>query len=298
MTEDNYSSNEEMLAKLQGGASGYAMVVPSDYTIRIMRQENLLAALDHEHIPNLSNLYERFRNAPYDPGNVYCVPYSWGSTGIGYDAAEVEQPSSWGVILDPDPDAVTYGRVSMLDDAREAFAAALLYLGYDINATDEAQLQQAKDVLIRAKAGLSGYDSDTFENQIVAGENLMAQAWNGDMEMVKAEKDSIDFTIPQEGGVIWTDNICIPASATPSQKLAAEMFIDFFLRPEIGAKVVEWTHYAGGNEAAEAFIDPDILSNPSIYLPDDVMSRLHFIEPVGEAESLYQRLWDEVKAAP
>ncbi|HBX70748.1 MAG TPA: hypothetical protein DEH25_15540, partial [Chloroflexi bacterium] len=107
IVEDNFSNNEELLAKLQGGAAGYALVVPSDYTVSIMITEGMLAKLDRNNVPNLANLSDQFQNVPYDPGNVYCVPYDWGTTGIGYLDGQVEEPTSWAVLFDPDPNAVT-----------------------------------------------------------------------------------------------------------------------------------------------------------------------------------------------
>ncbi len=297
VVEDNFSSNEEMLAKLQGGATGYAVIVPSDYTVSIMIEEGMLAELDQANIPNLANLSEQFKNTYYDPGNKYCAPYQWGTTGIGYIDGEVEEPTSWAVLFNPDPNHPAYGRTTMLDDAREAFAAALVYLGYDINTTDEAQLQEAKDLLIQAKAGLAGYDSDTYEDLLASGENLMAHGWNGDFLVAQEENENIAYTIPEEGGVIWVDNMCIPASATPEEKLAAEMFIDFILRPDIGAMLSDYNYYASPNAAAEANFDAEFLEDPTVYPPAEVLDKLQFIHPVGEAESLYQRLWDEVKSA-
>ncbi len=298
VVEDNFSSNEELLAKLQGGATGYALIVPSDYTVKVMIEQNMLAPLNHDNIPNLKNLEERFRNLYYDPGNKYCVPYQWGTTGIGYLADQVEKPESWSVLFDPDPNAPWFGRMTMLDDAREAFAAALVYLGYDINTTDEKQLEEAKEALIRAKAALSGYDSDTYEDLLASGENLMAHGWSGDFLQAQEANENIAYTIPKEGGVIWVDNVCIPATATPEQKLAAEMFLDFILRPDIGAMISEYNWYATPNKAAEANLDEEFLNDPTVYPPPEVLDKLQFIKPVGEAESLYQRMWDEVKAAP
>jgi spermidine/putrescine transport system substrate-binding protein len=297
IVEDNFSNNEELLAKLQGGATGYALIVPSDYTVSIMATEGMLAKLDHNNIPNLSNLSEQFTNAPYDPGNVYCAPYQWGTTGIGYLDGEVEEPTSWAVFFDPDPNAVTYGRSTMLDDVRESFAAALVYLGYDINTTDEAQLNEAKDALIRAKAGLAGYDSDTYEDLVAAGENLMAHGWNGDFLVAQEDNENVAFVVPEEGGVIWVDNICIPAAASPEEKLAGEMFINFLLRPDISAMLSNYNYYASPNAAAEELLDEEFLNDPTVYPPAEVISKLQYIKPVGEAESIYQRLWDEVKSA-
>ncbi len=296
--EDNFSSNEELLAKLKGGVTGYAVIVPSDYMVNIMIQEGLLAELDHDNIPNIKNLAEEWRNVPFDPGNKYCVPYQWGTTGLGYLSDQVDEPQSWAVLFEPDPDAPWYGRATMLDDARESFAAALIYLGYDPNTTDEGQLQEARDLLIKAKAGLAGYDSDTYEDLLASGENLLAHGWSGDFLMAQEDNENIAYTVPQEGGVIWVDNLCIPASVTPEEKLAAEMFINFILRPDIGAMISEYNYYATPNAAAEKLLPEDFLNDPTVYPPEEVRAKLHFLTPVGEAEALYQRLWDEVKAAP
>lgn len=293
--EDNFSNNEELLAKLQGGATGYSLIVPSDYTVSIMIEEGMLAELDHNNIPNLNNLSDRFRELPYDPGNKYCAPYQWGTTGIGYIDGEVEEPTSWAVLFEPDPGSPQYGRTTMLDDVREGFAAALIFLGYDINTTDEGQLQEAKQLLVNAREGLAGYDSDTYEDLLASGENLMAHGWNGDFLVAQEENEGISYVVPQEGGVIWVDNICIPATVSSEQKLAAELFINFLLRADIGAMLSEYNYYASPNAAAEAELGEEFLSDPAVYPPQEVMDRLQFIRPVGEAESLFQRLWDEVK---
>jgi spermidine/putrescine-binding protein len=202
------------------------------------------------------------------------------------------------VIFEPDPSTAWYGRTTMLDDPREAFAAALIYLGYSVNSTDQAELEQARDLLIQAKAGLLGYDSDQFEDLLAVGETLMAHGWNGDILMGQAENADISYTVPQEGGVIWIDNMCIPSGTPPDRALAAHLFIDFILRPDIGALVSEYTYYATPNTAAEAELGEEFLSDPAVYPPEDLIGRLQYIEPLGEAESTYQRLWDEVKAAP
>ena len=282
--EDNYSSNEELLAKLQGGSTGYAVIVPSDYYVGIMIEEGMLAKLDHANIPNLSNLADRFTKVPYDPGNVYCVPYMWGTTGFGYNSTKVDPPDSWSVFFEPDPNSDIYGRVTMLDDPRESFAAALAYLGYDINTTDEAQLNEAKDALIRAKAQLAGYDSDTYEDLVASGENLLAHGWNGDFLLAMEENENIAYVTPKEGGVVFIDNLCIPASATPEQKLAGEMLINFLLEPEVAARNSEFIYYASPNKAAEAFLPEDFLSDTSIYPPAEILDKLQYLEPVGEAE--------------
>jgi spermidine/putrescine-binding protein len=297
VVESNFASNEEMLAKLQGGATGYDLIVPSDYTVGIMIEEGMLEPLDPADVPNLANLADRFKNVPYDPGNVYCAPYQWGTTGLGYNSAELDEPQSWSVLFEPDPASPAYGRTTMLDDPREGFSAALAYLGYDINTTDDAQLEEAKQLLIQAKPGLAGYDSDQFDDLLAAGETVLAHGWNGDILVSQEENEDVAYTIPKEGGVVWIDNMCIPNTVTPERKLAAEMFMNFILRPDIGAMLSEYNYYASPNAASEAELGDDFLNDPAVYPPADVLDKLQYIKPLGDYESVYQRMWDEVKAA-
>lgn len=296
--EDYFSSNEEMIAKLQGGATGYSLLVPSDYAVAVLIENGLLAELDKANVPNIANLNDRFKNPEVDPGNTYCVPYQWGTTGIGYLSDQVDPPTSWAALLEAAPDSPQYGRMTMVDDVRDGFAAALLYLGYDVNTTDEAQLQEARDLLIKTKAGLSGYDSDTFEDLVAAGENLIAHGWNGEFLMAKDENPAVEYLIPEEGGIIYMEEICIPASASPAEKLAAEMFINYLLRGDMGAMLSEYIYYGTPNEAAKEFLSEDYLTNPIINPTDEVLQRLHFLKPLGEFDLVYQRMWDEVKSAP
>lgn len=293
--EDTFSSNEELLAKLQAGATGYDLIVPSDYMVDIMIKEGLLAELDHENIPNLSNLSKTFSNPPYDPGMVHCVPYQWGTTGIGYNADLLDEaPDGWDYLFDPDLAAEFGGKMTMLNDVRESFAAALKYLGYSINSTNEDELNQARDLLVQQKEWLYAYDSDQYEDLISADETVLAHGWSGDFFMIAEEDERIWYAIPQEGGVVWADNVCIPKSA-PSQK-TAELFIDYINRPEVAAKITNYTWYGSPNEAASEFIDPEILEEPAIYPPADVMAKLEWLEDVGDATPLYERLWTEIKA--
>jgi spermidine/putrescine-binding protein len=292
--EDTFSSNEDLLAKLQAGATGYDIIVPSDYMVTIMRELELLAPLNYANIPNFDNIDAVFLDPPYDPENEYCVPYQWGTTGIGYDTEFFdEEPDSWAYLFDPDLASQYAGKISMLNDPREAFAAALKYLGYSLNSTDEAQLNEAKDLLLQQKQWVATYDSDGFEDLLAAGETQLAHAWSGDIFAAAEEAEQIWYIIPQEGGVIWTDNLCIPETA-PSQ-YTAEVFINYLLRPEVGAKITNYTWFGSPNKASEEFIDAEILEEPAIYPPPEVMEKLEFIRDVGEATAIYDRMWTEIK---
>lgn len=299
VVEDNFSNYEELMAKLQGGATGYALIVADSRSVSILKAQGIIARFEHANIPNLSNLYKRFRALPFDPGNEYCATYQWGTTGLGYNADEMEAPASWAAIFEPDQGAPYAGRATMLDDVREAFAAALIYLGYDINTTDETQLREAQQVLIKAKASLAAYDSVAYYSLLGSGENLLAHGWNGDfLRAMDQNPDgaNLNYVVPREGGVAWVDSLCIPSSATPEAKLAAEMFINFLLRPEIGARLSERNFFASPNEAAEAYLDQEFLNDPIIYPPAEVTDKLQYLLPLDEVEATYLRLWNEVKA--
>jgi spermidine/putrescine-binding protein len=293
--EDTFASNEELLAKLQAGATGYDLIVPSDYMVEIMIGEGLLAELNKDNLPNITNLDPLFTDPPFDPGMTYCVPYQWGTTGIGYNADEFDEPpDSWAYLFDPEIASAYAGKFTMLNDSRESIGAALKYLGYSLNSTDEAQLNEAKAVLLQQKPWVYSYDSDQFEDLLSSDETLLAHGWSGDFFMAAAEDERIWYAIPKEGGVKWVDNLCIPKSAPSSY--TAEVFINYLLRPEVSAAVTNFTWYASPNAAAKEFIDPEILDEPAIYPPEDVLNRLEWIADVGDATPLYERIWTEVKA--
>jgi spermidine/putrescine transport system substrate-binding protein len=292
--EDTFASNEDLLAKLQAGATGYDIIVPSDYMVAIMIELDLLAEINYDNILNFKNIDETFLNPPYDPDNKYSVPYQWGTTGIGYNVDLFEEPpDSWAYLFDPDIAAPYAGRMSMLNDSRESIGAALKYLGYSINSTNEQELEEAKQLLIQQKEWVSAYDSDGFEDLLASGEVDIGHGWSGDYFAAAEEAEQVWYIIPQEGGVIWTDNLCIPKSA-PSQ-YTAEVFIDYLLRPEVGAQITNYTWFGSPNKASEEFIDAEILEEPAIYPPPEVMDKLEFIRDVGEATALYDRIWTEIK---
>lgn len=296
VVEDTFASNEELLAKLQAGATGYDVIVPSDYMVEIMIEQGLLMELNRDNVPNITNIDPKFANPPYDPGMVHCVPYQWGTTGIGYNADEFDEPpDSWAYLFDPTVASEYAGQFTMLNDSRESMGAALKYLGFSLNSTDEAQLTQARDLLIQQKKWVYAYDSEQFEDLLSANETVLAHGWSGDFFMAAVEDERLWYAIPQEGGTIWADNLCIPKTA--SSQYTAEVFINYLLRPEVGAAISNFTWYASPNAAATEFIDAEILEEPAIYPPPEVMDKLEWIEDVGEATPLYERMWTEVKAA-
>jgi spermidine/putrescine transport system substrate-binding protein len=294
---DTFSSNEDLLAKLQGGATGYDLIVPSDYMVTIMVQLGLLKELDHANIPNLAHIHERFLDAPFDPGNRYSVPYQWGTAGIGYDADQVTPPpTSLAAFFDPAQAEGYAGKLSLLNDSRETIGAALKYLGYSMNSTDPAQLEEAKQVILAIKPYVLTFDSDTYSDLLVSGETVIGHGWNGGFYQAIFENEdrNIAFVVPEEGLTLFTDNLAIPASAP--NPYTAEVLINYLNDPEIAAMITNFTYYASPNQAALEFIVDEIKNDPGIYPPQEVLDNTEFIVDVGEATQLYERIWTEIKA--
>ena len=295
IVEENFDSNETLRSKLQAGVTGYDIIVPSDYTVEVLIRQGLLAELDLSKIPNAQNISRRFRGLYYDPHNRYSIPYLWGTTGIGYNAQKLDPPpTSWADLFEPAHLERYKNRVSMLDDPRETIGAALKYLGYSVNSTDPHQLEAAKNLLLAQKPYLARYDSETYDDFLLTGDLVIAHGWSGEFAKARLENPDLRYIIPQEGGVIWADNLAIPKSSTRID--LAHTFIDFLLRPQINAKIVNFLRYPSTNDAAKAYILPEIANDPAIYPPDEILEKLEWIRDLGEAVALYEAVWDEVKS--
>jgi spermidine/putrescine transport system substrate-binding protein len=292
VVEDNYGGNDDMRAKLQAGGVGYDLAVPSDYMVVLLRREDLLLPLDLSHIPNLTHLAARFRDPAYDPGHRYSVPYQWGVTGIAYNKSQViPPPTSWANLFDPAWVGPYANRISMLNDMREVIGAALVAAGHPHATADPRHLAQAQALLQRQKPFLAKYDSESFEDSLASGETVLAQGWSGEIAMAQSQNPDIAFVIPGEGTFVFVDNWVVPKGAR--QKALAEEFINFVLRPEISAKIVNHARYASVNEAAKPFIKPEILSGPSYYWPEG--TQVWWLNDLGDAGRLYERVWLELK---
>jgi spermidine/putrescine transport system substrate-binding protein len=224
---DTYSSNEELLAKLQAGASGYDVIIPSDYTVAIMIKQGLLEQIDLNQIPNFKNLSPELTNLDFDPGNKYSVPYQWGTVGIAVDTDKVTRPiTKWTDLWDPE----FKDRVVMLDDEREVLGMVLQTLGYDKNSTDPAQLEEAKAKLLELMPNVRLFDSDSPKTALLAGEVWLGHTWNGEAAIAHNENPAIDYICPEEGCGIWVDNLAVPKAAP--HKDAALAFMNYVLKPD------------------------------------------------------------------
>ncbi len=298
VVETNYDSNETLLATLQSGSTGYDIIVPSDYMVQVMVSEGMLTLLDYTLIPNYKNLGKAHVGQYFDPEQKYIVPYFWGTSGFAVDTSVIPNPeASWKTIFEPGPEAC--GKISMLDDPRETVGAALMYLGYKINDTDPAHLEEAKQALIKQAECVKAYDSQSNDDLIVQGETVIGHIWTGDAILAgdpdTGGREGIVYVIPKEGCTIWQDNMAIPKGAPNSY--TAHIFMNYVHDAQRAAQNAEFVGYATPNEAAKALIDPDMLGNPGIYPPADTFAHLQWIEDVGDALELYDRIWTEFKAA-
>ena len=289
---DLYDSVEALLAKLQSGNSGYDVVVPSDYAIQVLQRQRLLNPIDKAQIPNFaSNLDPQFLGRPFDRENRYSVPYTWGTTGIGYRKDRVGLlTDGWQALWDE-----RYrGRIVMLDDMRENFGAALKLAGFSINSRDSAQLQTAKALLDKQKPLLQAYNSSNFQELLVSGDAWLVQGWNGQIVKASRENPNIGYLLPREGTTIFIDSFCIPAGA--AHKALAHQFINYMLEPETAAAVVNHTGYTVANRAARPYIHKTLLNNPALFPDSTQLDKCEMLEDLSDVVSMYDRLWTEVRS--
>ena len=295
-----YDSNETMLAQIDAGV-GYDVVVPSDYMVSIMRGADLLVQLNPATVPNMANISDLFSNPPYDPGNMFSAPYQWGTTGIGYryDAIDDTDGIAWGVIFDPEMSAANTGFISLLDDERETMGSALKYLGYSLNTTSEAEIDEAAALISATKERLAAFNSAGYWDLLTTGEVVVAQGWNGDFLAAYDGVEEYDayevfgYAIPVEGSAAWVDTMAIPTTA--EHPCTAQSFINYMLDAENGAELTNYNYYASPNAASEAFIYEEILEDPSIYPTAETMQILEFFEDLGDFGSYYADAFSAAK---
>jgi len=287
---DTFSSNEELLAKIQSGAAGYDVVVPSDFMAGVMAKLGLLAELDLQRIPNVKLLEEHLQGLPFDPHQQFAIPYLWGTVGIGYDSEVFPNPpDSWEILWDP-----RYrGRISMLNDQREVFGMALRSMGYSLNSQDPLVIKQAKEKLIRQKPLVKTYTSEHFDQLLVSGEVVLAHAWGGPIARATRERPSVKYVVPREGGTIWTDCLAVPK--TSKRKELAMEFINYLLDVDVAVKTSTRLLFASANRLVKDRVDKDVRENPAVYPSLATVSRMEWMTDVGDAIRHYDRAWTELK---
>jgi len=287
----NYSSNEELLAKLQTGASGYDVVVPSDYMIVAMTNLGLLKPLDMAQLPNSKNLDPDLLKKNFDPENKYTVPYSWGTTGIAVHKDLYKGTiKSWKQLF-TSPELK--GKFTLLDDSREVIAAALKSLGFSLNSKDPAQLAKVKELLIKARKNVKAFKSET-KDALIQKEAGIMHAWSTDaLQAREATQGKVEYILPEEGATLWIDNLGIPATA--KNVAEAHAFINFMLDPKTNLSTVNTIWVAPANKETYNLLSPTTRGNVSMFPTKEVRAKLEQFEDLGPALESWDRIWTEVK---
>lgn len=294
---ETYASNDELERRLtaaavtrKGGrkATSFDLIVPSANLFSRLMAADALRAFDDSIVTSTltAELNPRLEQRA-DPDNRYSIPWAAGTTGIGYDTRVFAEPPTWEVFLDPQ----YAGRMSLLDETREAFAAALFLLGEDPNTTDPGVVAAAEKKL-RAMLVNSSLNSATYLDGLAEGELVVAQGFNTDVLQAQARNPDLGYVVPEAGGTTWVDLLCIPTDA-PNPDGANE-FVAFYLDPEVSARNAEYNHVATGNLAARAAVDPALLADPAVYPPPAVEKVLVALRDLGDAEELYLQAWERL----
>ena len=264
-----YDSNEIMYSKLSNGGITVDVIIPSDYMIARLIQEDMLLPLDFDNIPNYQYIDENFRNTAYDPENIYSVPYTWGTVGILYNTKYVDEAdvTGWELLWNED----YAGKILTFGNSRDAFGVAQYLLGYDVNTTDKEELRHCAEVLKEQKPVLQQYVMDEIFAIMQNEEAWIAPYYAGDCLTMMGENENLAFYLPENQGFnLFIDAMCIPTCA--KEKEAAETFINFLCDPEIAGANMDWICYGTPLSAAKEFIDPEMVNDPVTYPDDSVLA--------------------------
>ena len=288
-----YETPEEAVENIRAGQQYDVVVLENEY-IPSLVDEGLLARIDYRNVSNFNHVSANFRDLAYDPGNKHSIPYSWGTTGLVVRTDLVEEPvTRWSDMWDPRYS----GKVVAWLIPRYTLGASLKSLGYSINSEDTEELENALQHLIDLKPNAIWLTTEETAAYHLAGdEAVMAQGWAYDAQIGQEEHEAIDYILPEDGTILWGDNFVIPANS--SQKDIAELFLNFILRPEVTAQIVNLNYYPMASEAAVPFIDPEILNDPVVYPPNEDLRNAEILLPLSPAgERLYAQIWKRFVAA-
>ena len=278
-----------MLDKLMQEECKYDLCMPSDYAVEMLIAGGWLAELDHSNIPNERNIDEAYLDLPFDPGNRYSLPYTWGVLGVLFNRTMVDEADtgSWDILWNEKYS----GSIYMYDSLRDTMAVALGYCGYSMNTKDPGEIREAGDALVAQSALVKGWGTDDNKDAMVEGKGAVAVLFNGDAvwcnDPVTGNSD-LDFYVP-DGSNIFLDNFIIPKNA--ANKKNAEKFINFLLEPANSAKNTEQIGYSTPNRAALELIDDDLKNDPIFSIPESKREKLEFQRDIGDAITLYEEQW-------
>jgi len=298
-TYDTYPSNEELFAKLQGGATGqYDVCCPTAEWVPDMVKEGFLEKIDWTKIPNEKYINPKFQGLWWDPNDEYLLPKDWGTTGISMRTNVVtEDVKTWADFFEIAPKYS--GRIVVVDSPGDVFTAPLKALGYSLNSVDPGELEQARELLMGLAPHVLALNSDTYEEPMKTEEAVLGLTWTGGIDEMlgdPAYADTTKYVIPEDGTLYWMDVWTILKGA-PHLEMAHN-FLNFIQDPEVQAVETETNYYATANEEAKKHIDPEILNDPIVFVPDEIVDS-GLLEP-AQAVSLdenRQRIWEEFKSS-
>lgn len=292
---EEFETNEIMYPKVQSGATAYDVVCPSDYMIQRMIENDLLAELNFDNIPNVKNIGQEYfkQSRQFDSENKYSVPYCWGTVGILYNKTMVDEPiDSWSVLWDEK----YIDNILMQDSVRDAFAVALKYKGHSLNSTDLDELEEAKELLIEQKPLVQAYVIDQVRDKMIGNEAAIGVIYSGEAIYTQLENPNLEYVIPKEGSNVWIDSWVIPKNA--KHKENAEAFINFLCRPDIAKMNFDYITYSTPNTAARELIEDPAIRNSKIAFPDaSELERCETFQFLGDKnDAIYNKLWREIKS--
>ncbi|MEG4204589.1 spermidine/putrescine ABC transporter substrate-binding protein [Microcoleus sp. Pol7_A1] len=289
---DVFSSNEEMLARVQaGGARAYSIIYPSDYMVVQMTELGLLSPLDHSILGGLDRLKKQFQNPVYDPGNRYSVPLSWGTTGLIYNTEQLkEAPEDWNYLWEHKKELAK--RMTLASDVREVMGAALRMLGYSLNSTNQEQVKKAYEKLVELKPAIASFTTDAWRPQMLTGDLKVAMCYSSDANEVISDNDKLKYVVPKSGSSLWTDTLVIP-KGSPNPE-AAYKWINFLLQGDVAASLVERLSFSTPSEDAFSLLTPELRENELLFPSEAVLKNCEGVAPVGKFMEVYDRYWTQL----
>jgi spermidine/putrescine transport system substrate-binding protein len=287
----NYSSNEELLAKLQAGARSFDLAVPSDYMVEILAKQKLIQPLDFAKIPNRKNLMPELLGHYFDPKNTYSVPFATGLAGLAVNRdLYPEKISCWSDLLDNPKLA---GKFSLLDDSREVIAVGLKLNEFSVNSRDPKEIDLAKKTILKARKSVNRFSSDVIDS-LVNREVAIAHTWSVDaMQAAAKSKDKIEFVLPCEGGTRAMDNLVVIADSKNANE--AHELIDFLLNPEVNRDFVQRIFAGPVLVGVREQLPPELKSNAALFPSKEILQKFEEIRELGSDSALYDKAWTELK---
>ena len=287
-----FSSNEDMLAKVKSEAPGaYDVIQPSDYMVAQLISQGMVAELDKDALTNLSNIGEEYLDPSYDPGNVYSVPYQGGVAAIAVNTDKVDMEiTSYDDLFDP----ALANSLVVLDDFRAIIGMTARSMGYSMNETDPAKLEEIKEKLLTLKTNVKLYDSDSPKSALISGDCSVGMIWNAEIALSMAENSNIEIVFPEEGPYVFMDNWCV-TKESPNYDNAMK-FINFMMDPEVTQMVLDEFPYLNPNKTAVEAMGEEYSGNPAKNPPAEVIASGEYVENLDvDTLAIYDEMWTELK---